>query len=503
MHSRDAKKPKQEVLDECVRILREADNAAEQIADFSGFVFPDLNFSNLLSQANPKQPEPGGIGFFHKTECEVSCVFFHALFLHNPCFGSVRFLKWCAFDGCTFQDGATFNGVEFWANCSFSNAVFKGPTDFTVVNFGYGDEPQAMNPGGIFQARANFAGAIFEDDCRFDKSTFAWRTDFSGAVFQKAASFRFAEFPGDARPGLMPSPPPLGAPTGTPMQWKEIPKAPQASGNPNWPGVSFCRARFEKPETAVFQSVYLGRVVLAGCDVSDVVFLNVAWRLRRVANRRKSFEEDLDPRQVAQPASPLEDLLPPAGDPNQRNYPFIAELYQQLKSNFDSRCDFAAAGDFHYGEMEMKRLWSPHRNRFLRLWHRQFGLLALYKYASEYGESYVRPGWVLCLLIVAFALLYPFAGLDMPRGDGQTRVTTLSYFVPSASAAGDSHGMWLARFRLLGHSLLTSLYIAAFQKDLEYPPSYPVGRVLALLEVLFTSTFVALFLLAIRRQFKR
>jgi hypothetical protein len=36
-----------------------------------------------------------------------------------------------------------------------------------------------------------------------------------------------------------------------------------------------------------------------------------------------------------------------------------------------------------------------------------------------------------------------------------------------------------------------------------YEPSYPWGRLLALFEVLLTSTLIALFLLAVRRQFRR
>ena len=49
----------------------------------------------------------------------------------------------------------------------------------------------------------------------------------------------------------------------------------------------------------------------------------------------------------------------------------------------------------------------------------------------------------------------------------------------------------------------TALYIAAFDKDLVYEPSYPWGRLLALIQVLITSTLVALFLLAVGRQFRR
>jgi hypothetical protein len=70
-------------------------------------------------------------------------------------------------------------------------------------------------------------------------------------------------------------------------------------------------------------------------------------------------------------------------------------------------------------------------------------------------------------------------------------------------ALSSSHPLWRARLALVGHSGMTSLYVAAFQKDLTYQPSYPSGRLLAVAELLLTSTLGALFLLAVRRQFKR
>jgi hypothetical protein len=48
-----------------------------------------------------------------------------------------------------------------------------------------------------------------------------------------------------------------------------------------------------------------------------------------------------------------------------------------------------------------------------------------------------------------------------------------------------------------------ALSIAAFQRDLAYKRSYLWGRLLALLELLLTSILVALFFLAVRRQFRR
>ena len=50
---------------------------------------------------------------------------------------------------------------------------------------------------------------------------------------------------------------------------------------------------------------------------------------------------------------------------------------------------------------------------------------------------------------------------------------------------------------------MTSISVAGFQRELKYAPSYPWGRLLALIELLLTTTLGALFALAIRRQFKR
>jgi hypothetical protein len=53
------------------------------------------------------------------------------------------------------------------------------------------------------------------------------------------------------------------------------------------------------------------------------------------------------------------------------------------------------------------------------------------------------------------------------------------------------------------NSLVASVDIAEFQKSPEFEPALPRGHVLAIYETLLTSSLFALFLLAIRRQFRR
>jgi hypothetical protein len=231
------------------------------------------------------------------------------------------------------------------------------------------------------------------------------------------------------------------------------------------------------------------------------------------------LEEDVNPYQWLTTRL----LEPGENDPNERNYRLIAELYHRLKRKYDAECDYWTAGDFHYGEMEMKRLYSSRRNKALRWLHRSLGLVACYKYASDYGESYVKPGLWLAPVLLIFALLYPVTGLDLVQSPAAPTCVTQQapappVKVPPASTCSSSKSLtyrcpwpnaleqpsvWGARGHLLGNSLITSLYVAAFQRDLQYQPSYPGGRLLALAEVLLTSTLGALFLLAVRRQFKR
>jgi hypothetical protein len=65
-----------------------------------------------------------------------------------------------------------------------------------------------------------------------------------------------------------------------------------------------------------------------------------------------------------------------------------------------------------------------------------------------------------------------------------------------------SRSLW-AEVRLFGKGAITSLDTVMFQKSPEYAPAHPWGRVLGIFETLLISSLFALFLLALRRQFRR
>ena len=161
---------------------------------------------------------------------------------------------------------------------------------------------------------------------------------------------------------------------------------------------------------------------------------------------------------------------------DERRYGLIAELYQQLKKNFDDRRDYWTAGDFHWGEMEMKRLSSQYRNPLVRWLHRNLGLTAFYKYASEYGESYGRPAVWLGIILLLFTALFPWAGFQ--TGNGEVSYERFVELVANGNSA------WVEGLGLIGHSLLAAVSVMALQRDVIQTLSYPWGRALALTELL-------------------
>jgi hypothetical protein len=182
----------------------------------------------------------------------------------------------------------------------------------------------------------------------------------------------------------------------------------------------------------------------------------------------------------------------------------VAQIYQQLKKNYDSRLDYWTANEFHFGEMEMKRLAGPTNVPLLwlrRWWHRNFSFVAWYKYASDYGNSYGKPLlWLLGTLLAA-TLLFPITGLELKQAisASSARVTYSSVWNRQESW---TNNFW-REAKLIGKSGITAIDTATFQKSPEYTPVYPRGRVVAIMETLLTSSLFALFLLAIRRQFRR
>jgi hypothetical protein len=143
----------------------------------------------------------------------------------------------------------------------------------------------------------------------------------------------------------------------------------------------------------------------------------------------------------------------------------VREAYQILKEKYRGMGDHVRSGDFHYGEMEMRRREYGWPRRVLCV---EF----LYWALSGYGMGYVRAfGWLVGFLL-ASALVY--------------RVTS-----PTAFPGG------------LEEALRFGLNVATFQRP-EVPEELSVaGRWCHIVEVVLAPVLGALFVLALRMRLRR
>ena len=420
--------------------------AGESEAHFEGFVFPRADFR----------------GREFRADCH---------------FGSCVFAGESLFSRATFKQGADFRNADFANDADFNGAAFAQGASFTMASF----QRNALFGGTIFSDEGDFIAASFSGIAQFSGARFQESAIFSSAVFSQAAFFADAEFRGVAnmnRCEFLEQ-----------AEFRRTRFVPQYEGQPS---IYFSLASFAKPGEIIFDAVDLSRALFRNCDVGQALFTSsVRWGNRLRQGGLAIFEEMIGLEQ---------DYAAGLKKDGRRDYASVAQIYQQLKKNYDARLDYWTANEFHFGEMEMKRLAGPTSGKLLglRQWlHRSLSLVAFYRWFSDYGNSYLKPMlWLLAILLLTAAVL-PIPGLkrENPR-------RTETYTSVWRTADRWTPNLW-AEARVLGKSTITAVDTATFQKGAEYSPAYPWGRVIAILETLLTSTLFGLFLLAIRRQFKR
>jgi hypothetical protein len=465
-----------------------------QIADFSRATFimrADFREAIFTQGANFYNAAFTEDAFFGRAILTMNAEFSNSTFLLGADFSHTTFAKDAVFCNVSFSRDADFSYVTFTQDADFHDAIFSQGANFWTATF----VQDANLRGATFKQDAYFSFATFKRDTDFQGATFTRNAIFCSATFTRNADFRFATFKQTARFE--------DTKFHRTTYWQGCRFLDQAEfrhtkfdpRNPRMPSAVFAFAKFSKPGEIVFDDVDVSRALFHNCDVSQVSFTSsVTWGKRKGNRGLAVFEETISLEQEYG-----RELL----RDGKRDYWAVAQIYQQLKKNYDSRLDYWTANEFHFGEMEMKRLAGPTDGRLLwlrRWWHRNLSLVAWYKYASDYGNSYGKPAvWLLVLILFLFPALLPLPGVGLKRqGDKPTE----TYASAWDSQKGYGEKLW-AEARLFGKSVITSIDAATFQKNDEYAPAYPWGRVLSILETLLTSSLFALFLLAIRRQFRR
>lgn len=328
----------------------------------------------------------------------------------------------------------------------FSSFVFLA-TDFRRVKLTqWADFSEVMFTktanfvGAVFSQRADFSRAVFSQRANFVGARFGQRADFSMAMFIQGADFRYATFTGDASFAES-----LWGPGKDDPVVEEVELA----------IADFRNVKFLKPELVWFLRPNVTgrqgfRARFVSCLIKGVLFEDVDWHRE---NGRMVLQDELDRLANAEGAA---------------SYEQVATAYRRFVINFDEAKHYDLSEDCMIGAMEMKRL-DPAQPFFARL------AVNFYRLASNYGSSYQRALGGLGIILVVFGLLYSLVGLT-PR---------------------------FGRTVLEPVGLIHAVEVATFQSETYAIAGSGFAWLLEILERILIPAQVALFLLALRRRFRR
>ena len=126
------------------------------------------------------------------------------------------------------------------------------------------------------------------------------------------------------------------------------------------------------------------------------------------------------------------------------------------------------------------------KSRLLRWFGRRLSATYLYRFASYYGSRYIRALAVLLLVVAIAGLLYGLPSVGLHRVDSG------SIGHPPLSQSG----------RVVA-GLFHALEVATFQRQLLYDTETIFGKLVVVLETILVPAQLTLFLLALRRRFRR
>jgi uncharacterized protein YjbI with pentapeptide repeats len=406
---------------------------------------------------------------------------------HN--FSQFTFPNTADFSDELFEEGADFSGVTFWGGARFSRATFSGAVDFSGVAIWEGadfdgarfsDEAaftRAAFNGGIsfnsatFSASAHFDGATFTTEVSFHEATFTKKADFNSATFSASAHFDGATFSGetnfsgatfrDAAYFAVATFSTAADFSATAFSGRALFAGRQGGTEVNYifsgTVVNFTQAVIDSPDVVTFLKADLMKCRFLDTDLRKVELVDVKWPQK---GQRVVVYDEIVSTQSA--------------DRSARPWSQIERHYRELKQNYEDRRDYERAGDFHYGEKEMRRK-NPNTARGLRLF------LTLYWLFSGYGERYLRPLLWAGLLFVGSTIGYLWWGLR-PKDGG-----------PSLA--------WINGWDWL-QGAYYSFRVMTFLKPEDWVP-LRYAQVINTVQTLLAPIFLGLFALALRQRLKR
>jgi uncharacterized protein YjbI with pentapeptide repeats len=459
-------------------------NAVFEKADFWNADFSNAKF---YGEAIFKRANFGGANFV-EVEFSREANFSGAKFSWYADFTEAKFARDADFQGTEFYINANFSEVKFSGEAKFLEAKFYKDADFRVADFSKGANflkakfSQVANfvrakffgvigfLSAEFSGEANFQGAEFSEGASFLEAKFSRGAYFLETTFSGDANFGGAKFYGNAYFGGAKFFGKIDFNTAEFRQradFSEVQTAKDAT-------VYFREVSLLKPQQVFFHHVDLSRWSFLDTDLRRIDFDNVAWgtipsisplRSRRWIQRwerrhlsRRFLLRLLRLRLRLTPTRTaiFDEIRVSKEKVKKARLAKVERLYRHLKQNYESQRDYGRAGDFYYGEMEMKR--------------RQLNPLGqipfwIYRILSGYGESYPRALFWLIVMWLLFAVLFTVVGYTDEWGNHADLWRSLIYSAQSMTPFHEPnitfHSAWGKAIKLVA-SVLGVIQIALF-----------------------------------------
>lgn len=279
-------------------------------------------------------------------------------------------------------------------------------------------------------------------------------------------------------------------------------------------GSYICRNRFQK--RALIEDMNLINVSFSDTDIGSIDFQHCRWTVNNVPSWRASsqiiiydeIEQKLKYAPIFSNALKLLKRIFHETDnsvePEGKKLFKTLELYRAFRKNYENVLRYPEAGEFHIGEMEMRRLALFHNRpkgwckSILSIWWVEYFVLWLYKCTSIYGERYTRALGSLVLVVFIFSILYMFAGIKPEIGNLGKDFHSIHYSLDlSGSFKWAVVQDW---FKSFAYSFSAA---TLFLKNKAYKYETPNGFYLYIIESLFGAMLLPVLVIAIRRKFRR
>ena len=435
---------------------------AESVLDFTRFEFPVGDFLTRFS---------GCVRFFEEAVFRKGTNFAGSKFEQSTSFRGAKFKGDANFENVHFIGVVDFVGAVFEQNARFHGAKFLDDTDFAMARFKAG----AYFVGSEFGSTAKFSSAWFAQVGSFRASTFRARCEFSWTVFGRHRSEQEAP--------------------------ESVPRA--RVGVADFTGVKVVDSAEISLYSVNLESRQGLRAQFSNSDIERFRFENVRWHHER---GRLVLQEEIE--------------LSEGAD---KYLEIIAITYRRLINNFEEVRAFDLAEDCFIGAMEMQRL-NPHKF-LLASWKNVFELYAkhrwayflganlsianLYRLLSNYGSSYTRALFMLAILLLTIAILFPAAGLRpaeqqvaVPQG-APVGIPSTSSPIISWCSAWRSPQRGEKMFETFKAGVLMTAEVSTFQRQSKMLPATDAARLVAALTIVIIPGQAALLALALRRRFQR